>query len=142
MSKNRGSFHEIEHTADLAVEASANDLPQLFATSGESLFSLIVESKYIQARDAISVSAEGAGAEELLHAWLCELLALFNIQGFVGKSCVVEELAHDHVRGIVYGEKLDLSRHRFRTEIKGVTYHDFKVWEESGSWHARIVFDV
>lgn len=142
MSKGRGSFHEIDHTADLAIHACAKSLPQLFATAGESLYSLIAESENIQARDAISVSAQGAGSEEVLHAWLCELLALFNLQGFVGKSCVVEELAHDHVRGIVYGEKLDLSRHRFRTEIKGVTYHDFKVWEEDGTWHARIVFDV
>jgi len=37
---------------------------------------------------------------------------------------------------------LDLSRHRFRTEIKGVTYHDFKVWQENGAWHARVIFDV
>lgn len=142
MSKSRGSFHEIEHTADLAIEASATDLPQLFATAGESLFSLIADPENIEARHEIPVSALGSGSEELLHAWLCELLAMFNIEGFVGKTCVVEELAHEHVRGIVYGEKLDLSRHGFRTEIKGVTYHDFKVWEENGSWHARIVFDV
>jgi SHS2 domain-containing protein len=40
------------------------------------------------------------------------------------------------------GEKLDLARHGFRTEIKGVTYHDFKVWQEDGEWRARVIFDV
>jgi hypothetical protein len=33
------------------------------------------------------VSASGDGPEELLHAWLCELLAKFNIEDLVGKNC-------------------------------------------------------
>jgi len=37
---------------------------------------------------------------------------------------------------------LDPKRHDFHTEIKGVTYHDFKLWQEAGAWHARIIFDV
>ena len=46
------------------------------------------------------------------------------------------------VDGLVRGERLDLERHRFYTEIKGVTYHDFRVWQENGCWHARVIFDV
>jgi SHS2 domain-containing protein len=93
-------------------------------------------------RDEIVVSASGDGPEELLHAWLCELLAQFNINGFVGRSCAIDQITADRVDGRIRGEKLDLTRHGFRTEIKGVTYHDFRVWQEDGLWHARIIFDV
>ena len=138
----RGTYHQIEHTADLGVEIAAADLPQLFASAGEALYALIADPAKIETRENINISASGDTPEDLLHAWLCELLALFNIQGFIGKHCEINQISDGQVQGRVSGERLDLKRHDFHTEIKGVTYHDFKVWQEAGAWHARIIFDV
>jgi len=142
MANDRGTYREIEHTADLGVEVTAADLPGLFAVAGEALYALIADPATIESRDEISISATGDNPEDLLHAWLCELLALFNVQGFVGKRCEIAHISDGQVQGRVSGETLDLKHHAFHTEIKGVTYHDFKVWQEAGAWHARILFDV
>jgi SHS2 domain-containing protein len=142
MSSDRGSFREIEHTADLGIEVTASSLAGLFSTAGEALFAFIADPKNLEARELIDVAAGGDSPEELLHAWLRELLAQFNLTGFVAARCEVRKITRERVEGIVTGEKLDLKRHRFYTEIKGVTYHDFRVWEENGSWRARIIFDV
>ena len=142
MANDRGTYREIEHTADLGVEITAADLPALFASAGEALYALIADPATIEIREAIKVSATGANPEDLLHTWLCELLALFNVEGFVGKRCEITYISDGQVQGRVSGEKLDLKRHAFHTEIKGVTYHDFKVWQEAGAWHARVIFDV
>ena len=142
MANDRGTYREIEHTADLGVEITAADLPALFASAGEALYALIADPATIEIREAIKVSATGANPEDLLHTWLCELLALFNVEGFVGKRCEITYISDGQVQGRVSGEKLDLKRHAFHTEIKGVTYHDFKVWQEAGTWHARVIFDV
>jgi SHS2 domain-containing protein len=142
MAEQPASFKEIEHTADLGVEITALTLPALFAVAGQALFALMVEPQSIQPRDEIVVSASGEEPEELLHAWLCELLAQFNIAGFIARSCTVDRLSGDRVEGRILGEKLDLGRHGYRTEIKGVTYHDFKLWQEDGTWRARVIFDV
>jgi SHS2 domain-containing protein len=142
MAEPPASFKEIEHTADLGVEITAATFPALLAASGEALFALIADPQNIDLRDEIVVSASGHGPEELLHAWLCELLAQFNIEGFIGKNCAIDQITADRVDGRIRGEKLDLIRHGFRTEIKGVTYHDFRVWQQYGLWHARIIFDV
>ena len=142
MANDRGTYREIEHTADLGVEITAADLPALFASAGEAIYALIADPATIEIREAIKVSATGANPEDLLHTWLCELLALFNVEGFVGKRCEITYISDGQVQGRVSGEKLDLKRHAFHTEIKGVTYHDFKVWQEAGAWHARIIFDV
>jgi SHS2 domain-containing protein len=142
MDNPRSTYREIEHTADLAIEVTAPDLPTLFASSGEALYALIVDTATIKNRDHIAVTATGDGSVDLLHAWLCELLARFNIDGFIGKHCEISRLTDGEVVGKVSGEKLDLKRHAFRTEIKGVTYHEFKVWQEKGSWHGRVIFDV
>ena len=142
MAEPPASFREIEHTADLAVEITGETFPDLLAASAEALFTLIADPENIEMRDEIAVSASGDGPEELLHAWLCELLARFNIDGFVAKNCAIDQITADRVNGKIRGEKLDLTRHGFRTEIKGVTYHDFRVWQQDGLWHARIIFDV
>ena len=142
MANDRGTYREIEHTADLGVEITAADLLALFASAGEALYALIADPATIENREAIKVSATGANPEDLLHTWLCELLALFNVEGFVGKRCEITYISDGQVQGRVSGEKLDLKRHAFHTEIKGVTYHDFKVWQDAGTWHARVIFDV
>ncbi len=142
MTNDRATYREIEHTADLGIEVTAADLPGLFASAGEALYALVADAATIESRDTVTISATGESPEELLHAWLCELLALFNIQGFVGKRCQVAHIGEGQIQGQVSGERLDLKRHAFHTEIKGVTYHDFRVWREAGAWHARVIFDV
>ena len=142
MAEPAATFQEIEHTADLGVEITAASFPALVAASGEALFALIADPENIDPIEEINVSASGDEREELLHAWLCELLARFNVEGFVGKKCSIDQITADRLDGTIRGEKLDLNRHRFRTEIKGVTYHQFRVWQEDGLWRARIIFDV
>lgn len=142
MTEERDTFREIEHTADIGIEVEAADLSRLFSVAGEAFYGLIADPRGIELKEEIAVSATGEGWEELFHAWLCELLAQFNLQGFVGKKCETTRLEPGRVEGRVKGEKLDLKRHRFHTEIKGVTYHGLKVWQENGAWHARVIFDV
>jgi SHS2 domain-containing protein len=142
MANDRATYREIEHTADLGVEVTATDLPELFAAAGKALYALIADPATIESREEVDISAAGDNPEELLHAWLCELLAVFNVQGFVGKHCQIAHISDGQVQGQVSGERLDLKRHCFHTEIKGVTYHDFNVWQEAGAWHARVIFDV
>ncbi len=133
---------EIGHTADLGIEIETADLSGLFSEAAEALFGLVADSDDINPNEKITVSAVGQGWEELFHAWLCELLAQFNLKGFVGKHCEIVSLMPERVEGLITGECLDLERHRFYTEIKGVTYHHFKVWQEDGMWRARVIFDV
>lgn len=133
---------EIEHTADLGIEVEAGDLSGIFSEAAEALYGLVADSDDIRPKKKIAVSAEGQGWEDLFHAWLCELLAQFNLKGFVGKHCEIVSLLPGRVEGWIMGECLDLERHRFYTEIKGVTYHGFKVWQENGIWHAKVIFDV
>lgn len=136
------TIREIKHTADLGIEIEAADLPVLFSTAAEGLYGLVADLSGIVPKEEIAVSAVGQGWEDLFHAWLSELLSQFNLKGFVGKQCEVAILQPGRVEGRVRGERLDLERHRFYTEIKGVTYHGFKVWQEDGMWHAKVIFDV
>ena len=155
MNEAKRSVREIDHTADLGFEFEAAEPADLFKLAGEAFYGLIADAAGIEAKEDIEVSAAAENWEELLHAWLCELLAQFNLKGFIGKQCDIAAMEgvgcpgsktpdplSVRVEAIVKGEALDLKRHKFHTEIKGVTYHGFRVWQEKGIWHARVIFDV
>ena len=142
MAEARRGFREIEHTADLGIEAEGANPAELFAAAAEGFYSLIADTAGVEPKQEIHVEASGGDLEELLQAWLSELLAEFNLRGFVGKDCAVKQIEAERVFGTVKGEPLDLTRHRFHTEIKAVTYHELKVWQDNGVWRARVIFDV
>lgn len=142
MPEKKSNYREIEHTADIGIEVEAENAPELFAAAAQALYGLLADPSGIRPKNEILVSTAGAGWEELLQAWLSELLAEFNLEGFVGNRCEITRIEAGHVEGKIKGEKLDLKRHRFHTEIKGVTYHQLKVWQDDDKWHARVIFDV
>lgn len=142
MAERKRGFREIEHTADLGIEAEGDNPAELFTAAAEGLYALIADPAGIEPKQAISVAAAGDGWEDLLQAWLSELLAQFNLRGFIGERCAITRIERVAVDARLEGEPLDLQRHRFHTEIKAVTYHDLRVWQDGGKWRARVIFDV
>lgn len=137
-----GTFRQFEHTADLGIEVEAKTLAELFEAAGRALFSLMVDPSSVSAREARRISAQGEDEEELLRAWLHQLLLAFAIGGFVAREVEVERIDRSVVEGTIRGEPYREGRHRFEREIKGVTYHGLTVEEASGKWMARVIFDV
>ena len=70
-----GRWQEVEHTADLAVCVWGQDLPDLFRTAAQALFSLSVDSgPGIASETTVNLSAPDVAS--LLVEWLNELLYL------------------------------------------------------------------
>jgi len=137
-----GTFRQFEHTADLGIEVEADSRAELFEAAGLALFSLMVDTSSVRATETRAISAQGEDEEELLRAWLHELLLAFAIGGFVAREVEVERIDRCEVEGTIRGEAYQEGMHRFEREIKGVTYHGLTVEEANGKWMARVIFDV
>ncbi len=136
-------FREIEHTADLGIEVEGETPQELFRRAGLALFCLLVSPEGVETREEREVAVEAEGWEDLLHDWLTRLLHLFVREGFIAKAITVTEISPRRVRARLQGEKLDLKKHAFYTEIKAVTYHQLSITcREDGLWQARVIFDV
>ncbi|RKZ30052.1 hypothetical protein DRQ27_05225, partial [bacterium] len=46
------------------------------------------------------------------------------------------------LRAKVYGEPFDPKKHKFRLEIKAVTYHQLTVKKQGDKWFGRVIFDL
>jgi len=149
-------YKEFEHTADVGVEIYGGALENLFQNAGYAFFDIIVDATTISPNVTRSVSVTGTDVETLLMNWLRELLYMFSVHqevyaefeilsGVQTSVCNKEQnkfCTPTTLEAKVRGEALDLKKHDFRTEIKAITYHQFVVVNEAGTWKARVIFDV
>ena len=138
----RGTYRLFDHTADIGVEISAPTLQSLFETAAESLFDLLADTSSVSAREERSVVVAGADLDDLLVRWLAELLYMHDAEGWLFSRFAVPSVAGERLEGVAAGELYDPGRHRIKTEIKAVTYHQAAVTRTENGWKARIVFDV
>ena len=135
------SFELLDHTADAVVRARGDTLAELLAACADGMFSLIVEEGEVREATAVEVALEADNAKELVHAWLRELLFRFDADRLVFGRFELKEVEPTRLRATCRGERFDPNRHH-GTEIKAVTYHDFKVEQTAGGWLAEVLFDI
>ncbi|MDA2913625.1 archease [Acidobacteriia bacterium AH_259_A11_L15] len=144
-------FEFLDHPADVGFLARGNSLEELFAAAALALCDYGWKLETVRARQSIELRVRAASLEDLLYSWLSELLFLTDAEGWVFKRFSVERVEPTkaggtspqlEVRGRGHGEKFDPERHRARTYIKAVTYHQLAVEEKHGAWVATVYLDV
>jgi len=115
----------------------------LFPDAASGLFSIIfsgnTEQKTVDKRK-IHLSADCH--EDLLIAWLNELIYLFDTEGFVPVRCFIIHLERNDLYATCFGYLHDKNSDTSVQEIKAATHHLLSLTSEDGAWQADIVFDV
>ena len=141
MTDDKG-YEFFEHTADVGMRASGGSLAQLFTHAAQGLVALIAEDSALRSVETRAVRLRAASVEELLHAWLSELLMWFDTDRFLPAEYALGSVSATALEGEVRGERFDPARHTYGTEVKGITRHQFRVEQHDGQWTATIIFDV
>ncbi len=135
-------YETFDHTADVGIRVFGRTVEEVFVNAAYALFDQWTDLRKVRKQISQEISVQGADREDLLIRWLGELLFLGESRGFLFKEFMVRSLDSTSLKAVARGEIFDPSRHRFRTEIKAVTYHRVEVKEVDGKWEARIIFDV
>ncbi len=134
-------FEIIDHTADIGIMAYGKNEKEVFANSAYAMFSLIADLDGVAESIRREVEVTATDQETLLASWLNELLYLFDAEQIIFKSFEVIDLGEQRLRAIARGERVDLSRHKLKTQVKAATYHMLKVEKEDG-FKAQVILDV
>ena len=135
-------YELINHTADMGIKVWGESLQNLFTNAAYSMFDIMGELDKVKERNLIKIEIGPEELEELLADWLRNLLCRFNGEGYLLREFQIEEISKKGLKAKVKGEKLDLSRHTLKTEIKAITYHGLEVKKTSQGWEAQVIFDV
>jgi SHS2 domain-containing protein len=140
------AWEHFEHGADVGVRGRGQSAEQAFEGAACALFALLADD-LAAVRPDVQASAEcqAANLEELLVAYLNELLFLFDSRHVVfGRFEVAIEQMPGRVRlsGVARGEPFDPERHAFTVLPKGATFTALEVARHDGEWVAQCVVDV
>lgn len=141
-------YEFLDHPADVGFRARGRRLEELFANAAQALVECGWELEPIRVRRAVPVRAEGHDLESLLYNWLSEILSLMDAEDWVFKEFRVARVkladgeASGEVRGVGRGERFEPARHRGRTYVKAVTYHQLAVQKTRDGWQATVYLDV
>ncbi len=135
-------YEIIDHTADIGLRARGGDLKELFINAACGMFSILADLKNVQTKESIKIKLEAPNVEELFLLWLSELLYQYNSKKIIFNKFLVDKLSERTISAQAQGEKFDLHRHRLKTEIKAVTYHQLKVQKIKDYWLGEVIFDV
>jgi SHS2 domain-containing protein len=135
-------YHAIDHTADLGLQVWGRTLPELFVNAAEGMCALYFDLGAVHPREERQVAAEGYDREEVLVDWLRQLLYGVEVDHFLPCRFEVTRLGDTRLGAVVWGETYDPARHRWRTGIKAVTYHDLHIAQEEGGWTVTVIFDT
>jgi len=138
-------FELIEHTADVAIKAYGDNLPEAFAAAGEALFAIITGEAGIAPVDDVAIEIESIDPEGLLVGFLSELLVQFEVQQMVLTDFDVTIVDHEHLTATARGERFDQNKHSHGHHVKGVSYHMMEIVDNSesgGRSHVQVLFDV
>ncbi len=135
-------YQLIDHTADAGVIAYGSDLPEAFASAARAMFEIVADLRHVGEGTCREVELSAGDIEALLVEWLSELLFLFDAERLLLSRFDVHSLRDLRLRATVYGEEIDLKRHRLKTGIKAITYHQLQVECDGAGCRARVIFDL
>jgi SHS2 domain-containing protein len=140
------AWEHFEHAADVGVRGRGDTPARAFGEAARALFSLLsADLDRIHPSIEERVECNAANLEELLVAYLNELLFLFDSRRVVFgrfEVAIEERSGRAKLTGIARGEPFDPERHEFTVLPKGATFTALEVARRDGEWIAQCVVDV
>ncbi len=149
-------YEFLPHPADVGFLARGKTLEKVFEAAALALCDYGWELARVRARKKLDIRAHAATLEDLMFIWLSEILYETDAAHWVFKEFEVERVAQPgagngkkpdlgllwEIQGVARGEKFTKKRHRARTYIKAVTYHQLAVKQDRAGWSATVYLDV
>jgi len=138
-------FEIIDHTADIGIVAYGKTKREVFINAAKGMFEIIAgEDRDLKENFYDKIKLEAKSLEDLLIAWLNELLYISEVKLAILNKFKIKELSDVQIKAEVGGTKINHLSVRIKREVKAVTYHrlEIKKDEESGLWRAQVIFDI
>ena len=143
MVSAKKTYEIMDHTADLGILVSGEDLRDLFQNAAGAMMEIMLDPDPEQHGSLREISIEGTDLADLMVRWLGEILYLFEGDNRVVIRTKIRDITPHYLTARVETVPFSLKRHELLTEIKAVTYHQIQVQqEETGQWKAMIIFDL
>ena len=135
-------YEQFSHAADIGVRVFGRTLKELFENAAFAMFDILADLEGLEGEIIQNFELTAPNHEELLVAWLDELLYNFYTKSIIFYKFEVAELSEDVITAKAFGRSVSENRNRLKTEIKAATYYNLKIIKRDDYFEVEIVFDV
>ena len=145
-------YRFLDHVTDAIVEVDAVTLQDAFVDAAYATTDLTLDRQTVKETDVIEFVASGENLRYLLFSWLEEVVFVLITEAFAIRRVdlqIIRPNKHETksytIIAKAYGEPLDLTRHKFRVEIKAPTFYDMEIKENdtmSDGVYMRFLLDL
>lgn len=142
MGMPRG-FRYLEYMSDAFVEAEGSTLEEAFANAALGLLNVMLDINKVEPKKEEKAEAEGMDLESLLYNWLEFILLKAWVETFIPHKFDIRiDRERNRLEGRMWGEPYDRKKHGYKSEVKGVTYHEMKITQKGSKWKLRFLLDL
>jgi len=119
-------YRFLDHMTDAYIEAYGNTLEEAFEFAARALVDTMISVDKVEAKKEEWLDVEGHDLESLLYNWLDSVMLKLLVDREAlsyFKVSISQKNGSYELKATVKGEQLDLEKHHYKVEIKGVTYH-------------------
>ena len=139
-------YELIPHTADMGIRLTNKTIKGLFNDAAFALFDILTHIEKVKPILQRRIFVEAINYDELLNEFLnkllMEVMVKNNLLNKVKVLSIDEGCKRIALSAIIYGEPYDAKRHKIKTEIKAVTFHNLFVKKVKLGYQAEVIFDV
>ena len=140
-----GGFRDLEHVTDAYIEAYGDSMEEAFSYAAKGTLNVMFEIKDIQGTSKVDFRIEGVDYYELLFNWLerVHLLIAIDNQVISNFELKISKLDSKYqVTGSGMAETIDIIKHGYKIEIKGVTYHEMEILQQGNQYKVKFILDL
>jgi SHS2 domain-containing protein len=134
-------WEHFPHDADVGVKGFGATPAEAFEQAAQALTAVVTDSE-VKPTVRVEVGCEGPDLEILFVEWLNAIIYEMAVRRMLFSRFAVQ-IEDTRLKGILWGEPVDVARHAPACEPKGATYTALKVAaDHNGIWSAACVVDV
>ena len=140
-----GGFRYLEHVTDAYIEAYGDSMEEAFSYAAKGTVNVMFEIKDIQGTSKVDFRIEGVDYYELLFNWLERVHLFITIDNQVISNFELKISKLDskfQLTGSGMAETIDIIKHGYKIEIKGITYHEMEILQQGNQYKVKFILDL
>ncbi len=142
MSKK--AFKFFDHTADILYEGYGSTYPEALENAAAALFETIADLKKVKSIKSVKIREWAPNRDELAVRVLSDLVAQRDALGLFFKTFSVTKIEEKDggyaLEGVAKGSSM--TPEAGLLDVKAVTHHETKAFENKGRWTVRVLLDI
>ena len=137
----------LDHDADVGIRASGASVEEAFEEGAKAMLNVMWDISTIEERQNVSIECEARDVPELFVEMLNEILFKQGVEELALARLKIDEIKRQEngrykLKGIAFGEPLDIDKHAVKTEVKAATYAGLRYEEKEGQHMVQCILDV